>query len=282
MYLPSAAKHASPGPEDLCAAVFDRGILVVSGPDGWRLPTVAELGPDGELVHVGSVDGRRTWAVAAGGVADGLVHLDWAGCTQTGGLTRLAARAIEVVGFRTSHRYCGACRSEQVDIDGHVGRRCPTCARVEFASAQPVALVAVWRIGPAGRPEVLLAKHTYGASHLWALVGGFVDPAESLEQAAHREVLEEVGLAVGDLTYLGSEAWGMSGPNVLLAAYSAQATDPTTEPVVDGHELAEARFFPFDALPDAIPPAYLIAGRVLRELTGAAGTGGGAATGNRG
>jgi NAD+ diphosphatase len=93
-----------------------------------------------------------------------------------------------------------------------------------------------------------------------------VDPAETFEQAAAREVTEEVGLAVTDLTYYGSEAWGLSGPDVLLAVFTARSVDPTAEPVVDGHALAESRFFPIDALPDGVPPAHLIAARVLADL----------------
>ena len=46
---------------------------------------------------------------------------------------------------------------------------------------------------------------------------------------------EEVGLAAADLTYFGSEGWGLNGTGVLLALFTARVADPAAEPVVDGH-----------------------------------------------
>jgi NAD+ diphosphatase len=227
-----------------------------------------------DIAPIGTMRGRAVWAAAipatnaALDVPAGLVLVDWLACAAQpdAGLTSVVARAVAVMTWRRTHRFCGACRTELAEVEGAVGRACPSCGSVTFAKAQPVALVAVWRRGASGAREVLLARHTYGAKHLWALVGGYVDPAESLEQAAHREVAEEVGLRVTELRYFGSEAWGLNGPGVLLAAYTARSVDPDADAVVDGHELAEAHFFPVDALPDPIPPAQLIAGRALSHL----------------
>jgi NAD+ diphosphatase len=269
-YVPSARAASAPAPDDLCAAVADHSLMLAPRPDGgWHIPTVAQVPGAAELTPIGAVDGRHVWAANAPATTpDGLVTLDWSGCLAQPdtGLTALAARAVQVITWRGTHRYCGACRTELTDIPGLVGRTCPGCGTAEFAKAQPVALVAVWRPTPDGGRAVLLAKHTYGARHLWALVGGYVDPAESLEQAAHREVAEEVGLTITDLTYYGSEAWGVNGPTVLLSVFTARSADPAAEPVVDGVELAEARFFPLTALPAPLPHTHIIAGRVLTSL----------------
>ncbi|MGC1211756.1 MAG: NAD(+) diphosphatase, partial [Micromonospora sp.] len=120
-------------------------------------------------------------------------------------------------------------------------------------------LVAIARPGRAGGPdELLLVRHAYGPTGLWALVAGFVEAGESLEAAAHREVGEEVGLAIDRPTYFGSQPWAMSGPGTLLAGFTATAADPDVEPVVDAKELTQARWFPLDALPAELPPAYSI------------------------
>jgi NAD+ diphosphatase len=275
-YVPSARAQSAPAADDLCVPVVDRAVLLLADAGGgWRLPTLADASGVTDIAPVGTMYGRPVWAAAIPSAlsaevcaAAGLVQVDWTACADQPDpdLRMLAARAIAVTTWRRTHRYCGACRTELANIDWAVGRTCPSCGLFTYAKAQPVALIAVWRISPTGRREVLLARHTYGAKHLWALVGGFVDPAESFEQAAHREVAEEVGLRVTGLTYFDSQAWGINGPDVLLAVYTARSVDQYAEPVVDGHELAEAHFFPVDDLPDPTPPAHLIAGRALSHL----------------
>jgi NAD+ diphosphatase len=266
IYRASARADAPPAPDDLCVAVLDRSVLLRPATAGWRLPTVAEVAT-GELLPLGTLDGRPAWGGATDTVPDGLVSLAWLDCPAELDAAQVAvvARALHVVTWLSHNRFCGACRVETEPLAELPGRRCPSCHRLTFTNAQPVALVAVLRDGAQGR-EVLLARHTYGAMHLWALVGGYVDPAESFEQAARREVAEEVGLTIGEPTYVGSEGWGFSGPSTLLTVFTAEATDPTAEPTVDGTELAEARFFPVNALPEPIPPPHFIAGRVLRAL----------------
>ena len=114
--------------------------------------------------------------------------------------------------------------------------------------------------------EVLLIERADHPGY-WQSVTGSLDRAdEPLEQTARREVAEEVGLEVGELTYVGSEHWGLNGPNMLLSVFTAEVLDPQAEPRVDGREIAEARFFPVDALPENRIPDYTITGRVLCSL----------------
>jgi NAD+ diphosphatase len=96
-----------------------------------------------------------------------------------------------------------------------VARRCGACGQFEYIKAQPVALVAIWRRAPSGGAEVLLARHTYGATQYWALVGGYLDAAESLEDAAIREAAEEVGLGLTDVRYYGTARVRHAGPSVM-------------------------------------------------------------------
>jgi NAD+ diphosphatase len=257
-----------PSPQDPCAAVIGRDLVVRTGAGGDRmLPRVGELPSDGNPVLLGAWHGAPVWGATVAAVPAGFETLSWSGCLSQPdtALTAVAARAIQVVRFRSDHRYCGACRTGLRDGPIPYGRVCPSCGLTVYASSQPVALVALLRDGARGR-EVLLARHTYGAAHLWVLVGGYVDTAETLEQAARREAVEEVGLVAAELTYLGSEAWGLNGTGVLLAVFTAGLADPAAEPVVDGHEIAEARFFPLDDLPSPLPPPRSIVSRTLAHL----------------
>jgi NAD+ diphosphatase len=260
--------RSQPAPGDPCAAVLGRDLLVRTGVRGERaLPRVGELSTDDDLVPLGIWHGAPVWGTTVAGVPDGFGVLDWMGClTQPDdALVAVAGRAIQVARFRHDHRYCGACRTELRDSPVLYGRVCPSCQLTVYASNQPVALVALWRDGPRGQ-EVLLARHTYGVKDVWVLIGGFVDAAETLEHAARRELAEEVAMTAVDVSYFGSEGWGLNGTGVLLALFTARVTDPAAEPVVDGHEIAEARFFPLDDLPRPLPPPRAIVGRVLAYL----------------
>jgi NAD+ diphosphatase len=223
---------------------------------------VGDLPDDTEWVPLGSLDGVPVWAAALPNATEELgAWRGWPALAAELGEPHaaLAGRALQVMTWRRTHRYCGACRVELVDVPGEHARRCAACELYVPMQLSPAVLVALRRPAPNdGADELLLVRHSYGPTDLWALVAGFVEAGESLEEAAHREVAEEVGLALTGLTYFGSQPWAMSGPGVVLAGFHAVSADPRAEPVADGRELAQARWFPLDALPAELPPAYSI------------------------
>ncbi|HEY0696835.1 MAG TPA: NAD(+) diphosphatase, partial [Micromonospora sp.] len=239
--------------------VAGRKLLVRSG---GPLCRVADLPGETGWVPLGRLDGLPVWAA---GLADQDDRLGaWRGWPALAGelgepLASLAGRALQVMTWRRAHRYCGACTAELDDVPGENARRCPGCELYVPMQLSPAVLVAIRRPAPSGgADELLLVRHSYGPTELWALVAGFVEAGESLEDAVRREVGEEVGLDVHRLAYFGSQPWAMSGPGVVLTGFSAVTVDPAAEPVVDGRELTEARWFPLDRLPAELPPAYSI------------------------
>ena len=160
-------------------------------------------------------------------------------------------------------RGCGA---ELADVPGE-RPPLPVLRAVRAHAALPAVLVAFGRPHPAAAPTSCCWSGIVRADRLWALVAGFVEAGESLEDAAHREVGEEVGLALREVAYFGSQPWAMSGPGVLLAGF-LPAARPHAEPVVDGRELAQARWFPLDALPAELPPAYSISRWLIDAAAG--------------
>lgn len=267
-YVPAFVAAAPAAPDDLCVPVSGQDAVLVVSDAGVRLPSLSDLGkwPD-DLTPLGSLGGRPVWGAGVTAVPAGLTALDWntvAARTDTD-LTHVVARGVQIVPWRAQTRWCGACRGPLADIESYLGRTCPACQLNLFVPSQPVALVGVMRDGPDGT-EILLARHTYRDTRTWLLVGGFVDPAETLEQAAVREAEEEAGLVVTDLAYRGSQAWGMGGPGILVTLFTARPVDPTAEPRPDRHELSDARFFPLTALPEPLPPRHHISGQLLVEL----------------
>ncbi|MGW4467985.1 NAD(+) diphosphatase [Micromonospora sp. NPDC004704] len=266
-FVPGAAADVPADPADLCLVVAD-GKLLVDAEGGF--PRCADLPTDAAPIPLGTLDGVRVW-VTARDTADGSPGT-WLGWRDLAGglaepLAALAGRALQVVTWRRTHRYCGACTAELADVPGETARRCPACKLYVPMQLSPAVLVAIRRPGPPGAPEqLLLVRHSYGPTDTWALVAGFVEAGETLEQAVHREVTEEVGLRVDRLTYFGSQPWAMSGPGVVLTGYTAYAADPAAEPVVDGRELTEARWFPLDALPEPLPPTYSISRWLIEHV----------------
>nr|MDT0657934.1 NAD(+) diphosphatase [Micromonospora sp. DSM 115978] len=269
--MPDAASVAVPAAGDACLVVAGRKLLVGSGR---ALPRVADLPAGTACVPLGTLDGARVWAA-------GLAEPDpllggwqsWPALAVEWGepIAALAGRALQVITWRRTHRYCGACAAELADVPGEHARRCPSCALYVPMQLSPAVLVAIRRPGRDGAPdELLLVRHSYGATEVWALVAGFVEAGESLEEAVHREVGEEVGLRVTDLAYFGSQPWAMSGPGVVLAGFTALCADRLAEPVADGREVTQARWFPVNALPDELPAAYSIS----RWLIDSVATGG--------
>jgi NAD+ diphosphatase len=108
---------------------------------------------------------------------------------------------------------------------------------------------------------ILLARNVaVPAGGRMSALAGFLDPGESVEDAVHREVFEEVGLFVKELRYFGSQSWPF--PGSLMVAFTAEYS--SGEIKVDPNEIAEARWFgPGDKLPE-LPPAQSIS-RALIE-----------------
>lgn len=258
-FVPDAASDVPADPADHCLLVAGRKLLLGAG---GGLPRVADVPADTTLIPLGTLDGRRIWTAEVPSAQDALgVWLDWPALAAElpEPLTTLAGRALQVITWRRTHRYCGACTAKLTEVPGEHARRCPGCALYVPMQLSPAVLVAICRPGRGGGvDQLLLVRHSYGLTQLWALVAGFVEAGESLEEAVHREVGEEVSLRVDGLTYFGSQPWAVSGPGVVLAGFTARCADPDAEPVVDGRELTEAQWFPLDALPADLPPMYSI------------------------
>ncbi|MFF0150683.1 NAD(+) diphosphatase [Micromonospora sp. NPDC005203] len=149
------------------------------------------------------------------------------------------AYARGLLHWHRQQRYCGACGSSAVaDGGGHM-RTCTggDCGRLLFPRIEPAIIVLVEAPGPPGR--CLLARHAGAAEDAFSTLAGFVEVGESLEDAVRREMAEEAGVTVTDVTYQGSQAWPF--PAGLMVGFRATAT--SDEIRVDGEELLEARWF---------------------------------------
>lgn len=112
--------------------------------------------------------------------------------------------------------------------------------------------VKVMLLSEAG--EVLLIRNTYGRTDLWVLPGGGIRPWERPQQAARREVAEEVGCAIARLTFVSTHFNEAEGKRDRIHLFRGLAIGA---PEADALEVEEAAFFPLDGLPESISSATL-------------------------
>jgi NAD+ diphosphatase len=104
---------------------------------------------------------------------------------------------------------------------------------------------------------LLLARSPRFPGEFFSVLAGFVEPGESLEEAVHREVMEEAGIAVKNIKYFGSQPWPF--PDSLMIGFTAEYE--SGEIKIDGDEIIDARWFQADNLPNL--PGKLSIARAL-------------------
>lgn len=144
------------------------------------------------------------------------------------------------VWYRNS-RFCGRCGTMTVHDKRERMMRCPDCGNKIFPRISPAVIVAV-----TNGDQLLLSKYANRSYAHYALIAGFTEIGETIEQTVQREVMEEVGLHVKNIRYYKSQPWGVDG-NVLMGFYCDLAGDNTIH--LDENELALAEWHHRDALP---------------------------------
>lgn len=164
------------------------------------------------------------------------------------------ARAWQYVHFLRTHRYCGQCGSRVEQVDWEMAVQCHQCQHRSYPRVSPCIIVAIVK-----QDKILLAKGVrHQSSNMYSTLAGFVESGESLEQAVHREVFEEVGINICNLRYFSSQPWPF--PHSLMMGFIADYH--SGEIRVDEKEILEAHWYDFNDLPN-IPPKLSIAGQLI-------------------
>lgn len=174
-------------------------------------------------------------------------------------LLNVVGRSMAVVEFETTHRFCGRCATATVPIVGERGKTCLRCNLSFYPRIPPAVITLIEHEG-----RLLLARSARFKTGMFSAVAGFVEIGESLEEAAIREVREEVGVEIGDLRYFGSQPWPFG--RSLMVGYFGRYLSGDIQ--VDGNEIVEAAWFDVEHLP-LLPPPLSIARKLIDSFVAA-------------
>ncbi|MFQ4147106.1 NAD(+) diphosphatase [Arthrobacter sp. LAPM80] len=175
--------------------------------------------------------------------------------------TQVFVEAQAVANWHGTHTHCPRCGSPTESLCAGWMRRCEQDGSEHFPRTDPAAIVAI--VGADGR--ILLANNFAWDENRYSTVAGFVEAGESGEQAAVREIAEEVGVHLHSLSYVGSQAWPF--PRSLMLGFIGYTDD--TEATPDNVEVRSARWFGREELQAAVlDGGAVIPGRlsIAREL----------------
>ena len=129
---------------------------------------------------------------------------------------QMAVRAQELENFHRAHRYCGFCGSTMAP-SSEISLKCSACSREIWPQLSPAMVVLVTRDN--GKEALLVHASNFKHADVHALVAGFVETGESLEECVAREVKEETSLEIEGIRYVGSQSWPF--PGQLMVGFSA-------------------------------------------------------------
>lgn len=152
------------------------------------------------------------------------------------------ATAAHIAHWESLNKFCGKCGNVTIRGDHERSIICPKCGNVVYPRISPVVIVAV-RNGD----KLLMAHNIDNPNPRLFLISGFVEIGESLEQAVHREVMEEAGLRVQNIRYFGSQPWPFS--DSLIAGFTAELDGDDTIRMQE-EELSEAMWVKREDIPE--------------------------------
>ncbi len=176
----------------------------------------------------------------------------------------ILATARGMLHWRATHKYCPACGGATAPVRGGWVLHCENCGRENFPRTDAAVIMLVTRGG-----KLLLGQsHRFPPErNFYSTLAGFVEPGESLEDAVRREVLEEVGVRVGEVVYHSSQPWPFPA-SLMLGFYAEGLSD---EIVLEVEEMRDARWFTREeianrkALGFNLPPNDSIARRLIDD-----------------
>ncbi|WP_070089109.1 NAD(+) diphosphatase [Merdimonas faecis] len=233
------AYHPRPPREQDHMLFYDGGRILVKKEDGIRYPTFAESGA-GESIYLFTID-EEGFYLGDRSLAEGLLEKGYVfeniSILRRGGAKYLRFAGVtgwQLYNWYESRKFCGRCSALMVQDEKERMMRCPECGLMEFPKICPAVIIGVTDGG-----RILMSKYAGREYKAYALLAGFAEIGEPIEDTVRREVMEEVGLQVKNITYYKSQPWSFS--DTLLLGFFCEL-DGEDKIRLDEQELALAEW----------------------------------------
>ena len=210
------------GPDDPVLARTREWALLGRRPDGTGL-LLALQDPEDDT------DADGSWAPRWSDLREALPVVDAAD-------GELVVAAIALAGWLRDAGFCPACGHAADLRQSGWSRHCGSCGREHFPRTDPAVIVAVQS---ADGERLLLGANAQWKGRFYSCFAGFVEAGEALETTVHRELFEEAGVRVRDVTYFSSQPWPF--PRSLMVGFHATAVDDAGVHG-DGEEIIDVRW----------------------------------------
>lgn len=242
-------------------------VLVKRSKEGFSFPTLQELLLDNQGLEAGctylfSIDGRSFYLAADITIP----REDSFGMENTEIFRRADPKYLGfagITGFQlhrwyNSRRFCGSCGKPMSHSPKERMMFCPDCGNIEYPKICPAVIVAV-----TDGDRLLMSQYANRNYKRYALIAGFAEVGETIEETVKREVMEEVGLKVKNLRYYKSQPWSFT--DTLLLGFYAEL-DGSPEITLDKDELAMASWFTREEIPDIEPEEISLTNEMIGEF----------------
>jgi NAD+ diphosphatase len=149
----------------------------------------------------------------------------------------ILAQARSLIQWHERRSFCSNCAARLELADAGYRRHCPGCGMDHFPRTDPVVIMVARHQG-----RILLGRQQPWKPGMYSALAGFVEPGETIEDAARREVFEEAGVRVGGVRYILSQPWPFVS-NLMIGLVGEALSD---EIIIDRNELEDARWFAAD------------------------------------
>jgi len=160
----------------------------------------------------------------------------------------MVSRAYQLLYWDATHKFCGKCGSPLSPDPSEHAKTCGSCGLQIFPQIAPAIIIGIINEG-----KLLLAHNSRFPTGLYSLVAGFMEPGETIEATASREVFEEIGIHIQNIRYFGSQPWPF--PHSLMIGLLGEYASGEVTP--DGEEITDARWFSPADLPDLPGPGSI-------------------------
>lgn len=217
---------------------FHRGELLMA--PGAHFPQVRDFTELPPLTYLFAIDNERYFLLQEDLVwPEGMVF-QMLNAVREGGLLpkhRLFAAMTgkHLADWYADNQFCGRCGAHRIHDEKERAMVCPTCGSRCYPRIMPAVIVGV-----TNGDQLLLTRYRTGYRHN-ALIAGFTEIGETVEETVAREVMEESGLRVKNIRYYKSQPWGVAN-DILMGYYCDVDGDPTIR--MDAEELSVAQWTP--------------------------------------